>query len=996
MTPFLKQVANKYVNDSDVSSLCFIFPNRRSIAFFRKYFAESLAEKSSAASPDAPVRPVVAPEMLTVNDFFLRADGSEVTDRVTLLLNLYDCYRKLNAKAESLDEFVFWGDVILSDFNDTDKYLVSPEQLFTNVTDFRKLQDTYSYLSETQRNAIKSFVSHFNDLSGRLTVDIGSDNPNVKERFLQIWNMLYPLYRDYNSLLSRKGLAYEGMVYRRLAERIASEPVGGILERIFPHSSRYVFVGLNALNECEKTLMRKMRNAGIADFCWDYSGDMIRDVRNRSSFFMSENVKEFPQSMEFDSEGMKVPEIRVVSVPSSVGQVKMVPKIFARLADEFSGGDMSKVGTLGRDGIDCAVVLPDETLLMPLLNSIPPEIMDINVTMGYPMTGSDFYALMSDLSAVQLHTVRRGGVWMFYHKQVWSVFSNSIFRKVADRDTLEAVLRIKREAKYYIPQPDLSCTPLLRLLFEPVIEDPKLADRIQIDRFAGYQAGVLSGVAPGLKEDCDMAVEMEFAKEYYRSVNMLRQVGLEVLPVTYIRLLSQLLGAVSVPFEGEPLKGLQIMGPLETRALDFRNMIIMSSNEGVFPKRNVSSSFVPPELRRGFGMPAYEYQDAVWAYYFYRMIARAENVWMIYDSRTEGLKSGEESRYIKQLQYHFRLPLKRYVAKAELAASSGSDRIEKTEEDIRRISGARLSATAVQNYLVCPAKFYYYTVKGLRPENEVSESIDAGMLGNVYHDTMWALYCGEEAMAASGTMDKTDCEKDRYSPLPRVDVKYIKSWLKREKDIKNKVKSLMCAELSTMEISGRDIVVADVIVKYVMRTLRRDLEQIERSGRDWFEIKGLELPLAGTFCGHEFVGYIDRLDSFADGTLRVVDYKTGKVLETESGEITDDNAEEIAEAIFGKDVKDRPKIAFQFYIYDMLLHQNRISEGHQLLNCVYSMSGLFSEIPATVPENRKFYDTVSERLALLLGEISDISVPFELTEDRTKCEYCDFRMICGR
>lgn len=395
-------------------------------------------------------------------------------------------------------------------------------------------------------------------------------------------------------------------------------------------------------------------------------------------------------------------------------------------------------------------------------------------------------------------------------------------------------------------------------------------------------------------------------------------------------------------------------------------------------------------------MPTYEYQDAVWAYYFYRMIARAENVWMIYDSRTEGLKSGEESRYIKQLQYHFRLPLKRYVAKAELAGSSGSDRIEKTEEDIRRISGARLSATAVQNYLVCPAKFYYYTVKGLRPENEVSESIDAGMLGNVYHDTMWALYCGEEAMAASGMMDKTDCEKDRYSPLPRVDVKYIESWLKREKDIKNKVKSLMCAELSTMEISGRDIVVADVIVKYVMRTLRRDLEQIERSGRDWFEIKGLELPLSGTFCGHEFVGYIDRLDSFADGTLRVVDYKTGKVLETESGEITDDNAEEIAEAIFGKDVKDRPKIAFQFYIYDMLLHQNRISEGHQLLNCVYSMSGLFSEIPATVPENRKFYDTVSERLALLLGEISDISVPFELTEDRTKCEYCDFRMICGR
>ena len=976
MVPFLRQVARKYVMETeDISSVCFVLPNRRSMAFFRKYIGESVAERAAFSDAWHDV-PVIAPEMLTINDFFYKAYGAAVSGRVTLLLRLYDCYRELNPKAEPLDEFIFWGDVILSDFNDVDKYLVDPQQLFTNVSDFRKIQDTYSYLTENQRNAIMGFVSHFNDRSGRLTVDLGADNPDVKARFLQIWNMLYPLYRLYNDSLAKEGLAYEGMVYRALAERLGREAVADVLASMCPHSSKFVFVGLNALNECEKTLMRRMRDAGIAEFCWDYSGEMIRDRRNRASFFMEDNVKEFPQSGTWDPEGVRVPAINVVSVPSSVGQVKMIPQIFAGAED------------------DCAVVLPDETLLMPLLNSMPEHIRDINVTMGYPMSGSGFYSLMSDLSAMQLHTVKRGDGWMFYHRQVWSIFSSSIFRKAADTVTMEKVARIKENAKYYIPQQDLSGTPLLDLLFRPVVTDVKSTDCGQIESMERYQMEVLAGLAPMLKGDSDMLLELEFAGEYYRSVSILSGIRLDVMPVTYIRLLAQLIGGISVPFQGEPLKGFQIMGPLETRALDFRNLVIMSANEGTFPKRNVSSSFVPPELRRGFGMPTYEYQDAVWAYYFYRMITRAENVWLLYDSRTEGMKSGEESRYIKQLQYHFRIPMNRYTAKADLVKPSDADIIVKTPEDMERISSAVLSASALQNYLACPAKFYYHTVKRLTPENEVTESVDAGMFGTVYHDTMWSIYCGEDAMAADGGMDKT--LMGRFRPMPWVKKDYIMSWLKRKKEIKSKVKSLICSQLNTEEVTGRDIVVADVIVEYVLKTLQCDLEQIELSGRDGFELLGLELKFTGTFAGHRFIGYVDRLDSFEEGTVRVVDYKTGKVSDKEKMDIDDGSAEAVADAIFGKDVKDRPKIALQFHIYDMLLDSAGQTDGKRLLNCVYSVAGMFSGLPETTERNSMFHRLASERLELLLEEISDPDVPFARTCDTVQCEYCDFKMICGR
>ena len=970
MTPFLKQVADHYYNAGKIEEKCFVFPNRRSMVWFRKHLCSAVKDV-----------PLLAPQMLTINDFFSRVSGVPASDRVRLLLELYDSYKALNPKAESLDEFIFWGDVILADFNDVDKYLVDPRQLFANVADFKALQDTFEYLTDTQREAIKGFLSHFNDQSGKLTVDLGTDDPDVKGRFLQIWNILYPLYVSYNKSLADKGMAYEGMVYRSLAERLKNMSVEDVFQDIFHEGTTFVFVGLNALNECEKTLLRKLRDAGKAEFCWDWSGDMIKDPQNRSSFFMADNVLEFPQAARWDPEGVECPEINVISVASSAGQAKRLPDILCQ-----------------RTGApeECAVVLTDEGLLKSVLNSIPEEIHDINVTMGLPMNVSLFYTMMADISAIQMHAVKRKDTWLFYHKQVWDLFSSEIFRKAADEKTMEIVAKVKENARYYIPKDELTGTLLMDVIFRPVIMDPKMASTAQIASFAQYQKDVIEAIAPAIADDASLALELEYAKEYYKCINVLFEIRPEVLPMTYLRLLGQLLSSVSVPFRGEPLKGLQIMGPLETRALDFKDLVIMSANEGVFPRRSVSSSFIPPELRKGFGMPTYEYQDAVWAYYFYRMISRAEKVWMLVDSRTEGLKSGEESRYIKQLEYHFGVPLKRFVVKFGSMKTASLPDIVKTEEDVARIKDTVLSATTLQNYLACPAKFYYGTVKGLEAEEEVAESLDYGMFGTVYHDTMRALYTSEEAMDPEFVFNDREPRGGlNGEALKTVSQSYIEGWLSRKEDIKAKVKALIMMQLNTIEVSGRNLVVADVIVRYIIKTLQRDLELLKKEGRDSFEILGREIRVAGEFCGQRFKGFIDRLDSFKEGQARVVDYKTGKVLEDDEN-IHDGNAEEIAEKIFNPDMKNWPKIALQFYIYDMLVQSRPEVRGREICNCVYSTAHLFKEPPVTVPMNRKFYEAVSAKLEAMLAQMYDTSVPFRRTDDEKTCSYCDFRMICGR
>ncbi|MBR6346298.1 MAG: PD-(D/E)XK nuclease family protein [Bacteroidales bacterium] len=939
MTPFLKQVASHYFALGDISRRCFVFPNRRSAIFFKEYLSREVREAA---------RPVEAPEILTINDFFIRVYGGAPTDRLPLIPILYECYARLHPKAEPLDEFIYWGDVILSDFDDVDKYLVDAVDLFTNVSDLKSIRDDFSYLSKGQREAIEQFLSHFRDGSGE-----------VKRSFLEIWNILLPLYKDFRKKLLSMDMAYEGMVYRSIAEQMESGSAVDVLKEAFPRTDGFVFAGLNALNNCEKAVLGKMRDARIAEFVWDWCGPLIKNPENKSSYFMKDNLAAFPQAFPV-SGGESVPEVSVISVPSAVGQVKLLPQLLKE--------------TLPGDPVETAIVLSDEDLLSSALNSLPPEVTDVNVTMGCPMTGSAVFSLIDSILRMQLRLRIKDGHTLFFHREVGEIFSSGLLRKLLTPEEIQCAAAVKAAARYYIDIDDLHGGAALDLIFRPVVTDnaPSAETGHKLEK---YLLEILSFIGSGISGKAELMLELDFTKRYYTAVSVMQEIDLELRPDAYIRTLERMVSSASVPFNGEPLKGLQIMGPLETRALDFKNLIIFSANEGSFPRRSVSSSFIPPELRKGFGLPTYEYQDAVWAYYFYRMTERAGKVIMVYDSRTEGLNTGEESRYIKQLEYHFGISVKHISAVGTSNnASKAESEIPKTEEHIRTLKEGHLSASAIKNYMVCPARFYYYSVCALSREEEVADSMDGRMIGNVFHKTMQAAYLGPEAMDPSFKMDYHGYEKNVKSPLKVVTAKYLTELISNKTAIREKIDALVCEEMKAPEVAGRNIVIADIINEYVLQTLRRDLELTGMSGRDYFDILGLEQPLSCTLEGFKFIGFIDRIDSFHPDEARIIDYKTGRV-----------------------EGKNEPLIALQLFLYDLMLRGHKLLGGRRsIVNSIYSPAQLFVSLPKEEPLSIDFFESMKEKVTGILDEIQDLNVPFSRTEEVNECANCDFKNICGR
>lgn len=955
MNPFLKQVAAHYLAAPDIQKRCFIFPNRRSLVFFKKYLGD-LLEGS----------PMLVPPLYTINDFFYKVADADVSDRLRLLLELYRCYAALNPSAESLDDFLFWGEVLLADFDDVDKYLVDAEKLMQNVGDFKAIQDQFEYLSESQKEAISHFLAHFRDASGQWRLNPGGED--VKARFLRLWNLLYPLYSSFQEALAAKGMAYEGRVYRALAGRLKEgESVADILSSAFPEVNSYVFVGLNALNECERTVLSRMRDARLAEFVWDYVSEEIRDKANKASFFMKRNVLDYPQA--FPVEAGPRPSVTVISVPSSVGQCKLAPWLLKEMAPCHSASCHSERSE--ESNVETAFVLPDESLLLPLLNSIPEEYDNVNVTMGYPMTASAVYALLDSLGSMQLKLRNTGGKWYFYHRELREVLSSGLLKPLFTEGEQEVVRQVRAAAKYYVPEEDLQGGPLLQRLFRPVVQQMSAPDVAQNHRVEAYFSELLSYIGLQLSRTGDL-LELDFVARCHKQLNILQEMDLEVLPATHLRLLTRLLQGISVPFRGEPLQGLQVMGPLETRALDFRNLVILSANEGMFPRRSVSASFIPPELRKGFGLPTYEYQDAVWAYYFYRMIQRPEHVWMVYDNRTEGLRNGEESRYIKQLEYHFQWPLRRMAATASIQTVEEEADIPKTQEHVDKVRAGWLSASTLNSYLACPAKFYYQVVEGLKAADEVSESLDASMLGNVFHHVMQKLYTGQPS----------------YS---RADIEAMKKDTAR---IRRLIRAEVLDQMHSIEVTGRNLVLENILEGYVKETLAHDIQLLKDAGSGKFTIIGLEQKVSCEIDGFRFIGFIDRLDSYQPGQVRIVDYKTGKV-EDNDILIDDTNAAQVVEQLFSAESKSRPKIALQLFLYDYMA-PSVTPAGSCLVNSIYSTARLYSQPLPDVPVCKEFSRLALEGVQGVLKEIADLNIPFRRTEDTKTCEYCDFKAICGR
>lgn len=518
MTPFLKQVAKHYFDHTtSENDFCYVFPNRRSMLFFKKYYC--LQVKAAGIT-------MFEPQMYTINDFFYKVYAGAPTERIDLLLNLYREYKKLIPNCEPLDEFIFWGEMILSDFNDVDKYLVDAEKLFTNVSQFKSMQD-YTFLSDNQLKALQAFMGHFAPRAG--------EDGKYKDNFRKTWDILYPLYKSFNRTLSEQGKSYEGMVYRRLAERFESESASDVLQDAFPHSPKFVFVGLNAPTESELAVLKRMRQAQLAEFCWDYSSEMIKDKANKSSFFMEDNIRHLGQSIKLDPDGLPTAQINVLAVPSAVGQCKQIGQIFRRLGGEI--------------GLDTAIVLPDEKLLLPTLNAIPDSISKVNVTMGYPMSGSVLYSLIDEICAMQMHIRERSdGNWAFYYKQAYDLFANPLLKDSLCENERHTIDSVKCKLFHYIDRDEIAVDgQILSRIFTPIVKEPNLADKGQITALCEYLKDIIETVAHKLVENKKESVELEFAKDFYQAIECIEKYELEVLPATFFRLLRNLVGRNAVP-----------------------------------------------------------------------------------------------------------------------------------------------------------------------------------------------------------------------------------------------------------------------------------------------------------------------------------------------------------------------------------------------------------------------------------------------------------------
>lgn len=746
MKPFLYQVASLFYSEygAEVSRLAFVFPNRRTGLFFQKYLSE-VSEK-----------PLFSPTILTINDLFVQLSGKQAADRISMLFKLYDIYLRHSGSSETFDEFLYWGEMLLNDFDDIDKYMADARMLFTNVTDLREIENDFSFLSPEQIAAIRTFWSSFYPKG---------DTPN-QEQFLAVWQILYALYTDLREALATEGKGYEGMIFREVVEQMEKDECCDL-----PYT-KVVFVGLNALSVAEERFLSGLQKRGIADFYWDYASPKVTDPDNKASYFVERNLRQFPSQLiengqlTIDNEDDDKKKIEVIGIPSGIGQAKQVCSILNELCKE---DEMS-----AEEALRTAVILPDEHLLIPVLNAIPEQIKRINVTMGYPLAGTPVASLMEYILALQknIRYVDRRPV--FYFRDVLPILNHRYISTTSPEMVSNLVKDISENNKIYISYDDLNKTPLLSILFTPVTAVETFSDyliNVLQELNKAVEGGKLkvesvnSDTEPLSTFNSQLStindIEQEFIFHYFATVNrmkeVMREANVEMKIDTYFRLLKRVTDTITIPFQGEPLSGLQIMGVLETRALDFDRLIILSMNEGIFPLRKAANSFIPYNLRRGFGLPTYEHQDSVWAYHFYRLIYRASHVSLLYDTRSNGLQTGEVSRFVHQLHYHYEEPIQNKLVVYNVSSSkTPALQVAKTEEVMNRLADFRsggtraISASAVNTYLDCPLKFYFSVVEGIREEEEVSETIESNVFGSILHKVMEELYqpfCGKMVTA---------------------------------------------------------------------------------------------------------------------------------------------------------------------------------------------------------------------------------------------------------
>ena len=941
MNPFLHQVASFLYQryGSDINNLVIVFPGRRSSVFFNAYL-NSIIEK-----------PILGPETTTINELVSRLSGLQTSDQTGMIMSLYKIYIEETGHFEELDDFFFWGEILLNDFNDVDKYLLNADDLFRNISDLKEIDLLFDYLTEEQKKAAKMFWGDF----GRSGLSVN------REKFLEIWKKLPAVYNRFKTTLLSEESGYNGMIYRHLGEQLDS---GTIPDDNLEH---YVFVGFNALNKCEKKLFQYLQKRGKADFIWDYDRTFIDNPTHEAGMFIRENIINFPEPEGYTADAKQYEKkIRIVSVPGQVTQAQIVNQeqfLPTRFVDEKFD--------------DTALVLADENLLIPVISATGSHSQDINITMGYPLRDSPVYSLLIRLISLYQNCREMNGELVFYFKPALAVLNHQLLVGTSAR---KQALAIQQQNRIYVSVSEMSNDDLLKLIFQK-----KQNWREQAEVFLA----ILKKLALRYTDEEDAGLEPEHLYQAYIQINRLIDTLVnyhseQITVPLFFRILIRSLQSVSIPFEGEPLSGLQIMGLLETRTLDFKRVIVFSANEGKLPKSSSAHSFIPYNLRKIFGLPAYEEEDAMYAYYFYRLIHRAEDVVLVYDSSTDGTNTGEMSRYLLQLIYGSKVEPEIYHLDLEFKASHSSPiEVRSTQSYQHRLldmySETALSPSALNTYLNCKLSFYFRYLAGLREADEVSEDVDPRLFGNLFHHAAEKIYSEFKGKKPVSKADIESILKNQAYLGKVINAAFAKEYYRDE-------------NLKDIKLTGENILIAGNLLVYIEKMLNLDMQFtpftiLDTEGK---YVADFHLKVDGKMQKIKLGGTIDRIDRTNNG-IRIIDYKTGRNVQQKFINYED---------FYNIEKEHRPKEIFQTLIYSEI-YTRRLGK-QDIYPTIYKIDNFFNDFhPEITCDNRivnypEIADTFLPGLEQLLSEIISSEQIYEQTPVLNHCRTCSYQTICRR
>lgn len=886
-------------------------------------------------------KPMWSPAYITISDLFRRHSDMQVGDSIKLICDLHKSFVKCTGLNESLDHFYGWGQLLLTDFDDIDKNMADADRIFCNLKDIHELDDI-SYLDDEQRKMLKRFFANFSD----------DHESELKRRFLSLWSHFSDIYHDYNKRLQEQGLGYEGAVYREVATK----------DNIEFKYDRYIFVGFNLLQQVEQKLFARLKKMGKANFYWDFDEYYMPRHKTTSAtdagHYISMYLEHFPNELDTRSKEIYAN----MRQPKHISYISAATEnIQARYVSQWLRNDNRY-----KDGRHTAVVMCDENILLPVMHSLPNEADKVNITSGFPLGMTPVASLISLL--FDLYTTGAMQHSRRYRTQyVDKVLAHPYAQYIAD------------------------CIPLSPM---GKIDNITLLQQI---------GTLIKHVGVKAKDESD-ALFQESIFRMYTIINRLEQLAtsgdMNVDVTTLRRLTKQLITTTTIPFHGEPVVGIQIMGVLETRNLDFNHVLLLSCNEGNMPKSVNDSSFIPYSIRKAHGLTTIDNKVAIYSYYFHRLLQRAQDVTIVYNNTTDNGHTGEMSRFMLQLMVDGTHNIKHLNLLAQnVPTTMCSKAIVKDENIQQQLDQMKnISPSAINVYIKCPLAFFYEYVARIKEPDCEDDTVDNRMFGNIFHKAAQFIY--EDVTSRHATVEKTQLQK----------------YLKDEKMLETVVDRAFNEELFKLsaseaankkratEYNGLQIINRKVIIEYLQQLLKTDQRLAP------FTVLGLEKQVYNDIVFNtedgaqrkvKIGGIIDRLDMVTDPTtgkptIRVVDYKTGSPIKSV--------IKSIDEVFEGNSYK-HSDYYLQTFLYSLI-----INNSSKLNPSKYNVSPALLFIKQASADN---YDPVlcidehkvtdigiykTEYLKLLkekLGEIFSKQKPFVPTNDKRTCKMCAFRMICG-